>query len=102
MLKSKTVQNVLTEIAGLLVLTRILHILLVTFHEWRFNQKLKKETNEEFREIFTYSNFKRAIVEIQELKEQNLEMKEQNTQLTHRLENIERFIGYSDEKVKNE
>ena len=31
--KSKTVQNVLTDIAGLLVLTRILHILLVTFHE---------------------------------------------------------------------
>ena len=68
--KSKTVQNVLTDIAGLLVLTRILHILLVTFHEWRFNQKMKKETNEEFRDIFTYSNFKRAIVEIQETKEQ--------------------------------
>ena len=66
--KSKTVQNVLTDIAGLLVLTRILHILLVTFHEWRFNQKMKKETNEEFRDIFTYSNFKRAIVEIQETK----------------------------------
>ena len=107
--KSKTVQNVLTEIAGLLVLTRILQLLLVTFHEWRFNQKMKKETNEEFRDIFTYSNFKRAIVEIQELKEQNLEMKEkneemkeQNSQLTQRLENIERFIGYSDDKVKNE
>ena len=107
--KSKTVQNVLTDIAGLLVLTRILHILLVTFHEWRFNQKMKKETNEEFRDIFTYYNFKRAIVEIQELKEQNLEMKEkneemkeQNSQLTQRLENIERFIGYSDDKVKNE
>ena len=29
---------------------------------------MKKETNEEFRDIFTYSNFKRAIVEIQETK----------------------------------
>jgi hypothetical protein len=29
---------------------------------------MKKETNEEFRDIFTYSNFKRTIVE-------NLEMK---------------------------
>jgi hypothetical protein len=79
--KSKTVQNVLTDIAGLLVLTRILHILLVTFHEWRFNQKMKKETNEEFRDIFTYSNFKRAIVEIQELKEQNLETKAYNEEM---------------------
>jgi hypothetical protein len=67
-LKSKTVQNVLTDIAGLLVLTRILHFLLVTYHEYRYNQKMKKETNEEFRDIFTYSNFKRAIVEIQETK----------------------------------
>jgi hypothetical protein len=73
--KSKTVQNVLTDIAGLLVLTRILQLLLVTFHEWRFNKKMKKEKNEEFRDIFTYSNFKRAIVEIQELKEQNLDTK---------------------------
>ena len=67
-LTGKRRKSALTEIAGLLVLTRILHILLVTFHEWRFNQKMKKETNEEFRDIFTYSNFKRTIVE-------NLEMK---------------------------
>ena len=36
------------------------------------------------------------------MKEQNEEMKEKNSQLTQRLENIERFIGYSDDKVKNE
>jgi hypothetical protein len=65
--KNKTVQIALTEIAGLLVLTSILRFLLVNFHEWRFNQKIKKETNEEFREIFTYSNFKGAIVKIQEM-----------------------------------
>ena len=60
--KTNTVLNVLTEIAGLLILARILSFLLVTFHEWKFNKKMKKETNEEFREVFTYSNFKRAIV----------------------------------------
>ena len=60
--KTKTVLNVLTEIAGLLILARILSFFLVNFHEWRFNKKMKKETNEEFREVFTYSNFKRAIV----------------------------------------
>ena len=47
--KSKTVQSALTEIAGLLVLTSILRFFLINFHEWRFNQKMKKETNEEFR-----------------------------------------------------
>jgi hypothetical protein len=46
----KTVQTVLTEIAGLLVLTRILQFFLVTFHEWRFNRKMIGETGEEFRE----------------------------------------------------
>jgi hypothetical protein len=29
-------------------------------------------------------------------------MNEKNRQLMQRLENMERFIGYSDEKVKNE
>jgi hypothetical protein len=59
----KTVQTVLTEIAGLLVLTRILQFFLVTFHEWRFNRKMIRETGEEFREVFTYPNFKRGMVE---------------------------------------
>jgi hypothetical protein len=59
----KTVQTVLTEIAGLLVLTRILQFFLVTFHEWRFNRKMIRETGEEFREVYTYPNFKRGMVE---------------------------------------
>jgi hypothetical protein len=45
---------------------------------------MKKETNEEFREIFTYSNFKRAIVEIQEMKTKNEEMNEKIYQLIQR------------------
>ena len=66
--KSKTVASVLSEIGGLLVLIRILTFLLRSFNEWRFNEKIKKETNEEFREIFTYSNFKKSMVEIKELR----------------------------------
>jgi hypothetical protein len=66
----KTVQTVLTEIAGLLVLTRILQFFLVTFHEWRFNRKMIGETGEEFREVFTYPNFKRGMVENQEMREE--------------------------------
>ena len=72
--KVKTVQRVLTEIAGLLVLTRILTSVLSSFNEWRFNRKIMRETNEEFREVFTYSNFKRTMVEVEELRAKNEEM----------------------------
>ena len=74
-----------------------------------FNRKIKKETNEEFREIFTYSNFKRTMVEneetkakIQEIEAENQEMKTKIGQLLQRVEGLERFTGHSDEKLKNE
>ena len=69
--KSKTVLQVLTEIAGLLVLTTILSLFLRSFNEWMFDRKIKRQTNDEFREIFTYSNFKRTMLENQETKAQN-------------------------------
>jgi len=37
---------------------------------------MKKETKEEFREVFTYQNFKRLIVENKEMKEEMREIKE--------------------------
>jgi uncharacterized membrane protein YidH (DUF202 family) len=61
--KSKTILNVLTDIAGLLVLFRLATLVLGIFHEQRFISKMKKETKEEFREVFTYDNFKRLQVE---------------------------------------
>ena len=67
--KSKTVQNVLSEIAGVLVLLRVFTLILSVFHEQRFISKMKKETKEEFREVFTYENFKRLLAENQEMKE---------------------------------
>jgi hypothetical protein len=60
--------NVLTEIAGLLVLLRLATLVLGIFHEQRFISKIKKETKEEFREVFTYDNFKRLQVENLEFK----------------------------------
>ena len=74
--KCKTVQNLLTEIAGLLVLFRVFTLILSSFHEQRFISKMKKETKEEFREVFTYQNFKRLIVENKEMKEEMREIKE--------------------------
>ena len=41
--KAKTVQVVLSEIAGLLVLTSILTLFLSSFNEWSFNRKMTKE-----------------------------------------------------------
>jgi hypothetical protein len=64
------VQNVLTEIAGLLVLVRVFTFILSVFHEKRFISKMTKQTKEEFREVFTYENIKRLIVENQEMKEE--------------------------------
>ena len=69
--KTKNVLQVLTEIAGLLVLTTILTLLLTSFNEWMFDRKIKRQTNDEFRDIFTYSNFKRIMIENQEMKAQN-------------------------------
>ncbi len=51
----------LTEIAGLLVLMRVASFVLGLFHEFRYNSKMKKETQEEFRDVFTYENFKQQI-----------------------------------------
>ena len=61
--KSKTILKVLTDIAGLLVLFRLATLVLGIFHEQKFISKMKKETKEEFREVFTYDNFKRLQVE---------------------------------------
>ena len=69
--KCKTLQSVLTEIAGLLVLTRLLTMFLRAFNEWQFNKKIKRESKEEFRDVFTYANFKRNMVEIQEVRREN-------------------------------
>ena len=67
-------QRVLSEIAGLLVLTRILTLVLHSFNEWSFYRKMRKENNEDVREVFTYSNFKKAMVEIREIKTKSQEI----------------------------
>ncbi len=79
--KVKTVQRVLSEVAGLLVLTRILTLVLRSFNEWSFNRKMTKENNEDIREVFTYSNFKKAIVKIQEIEAENLELKNKSQEI---------------------
>ena len=85
-----------------------------------------KENNEEFRDIFTYTNFKRTIVENQEMKEEiqqvraeiqevraenqevrakNQEMRtkvEQLMQFMHRAEDLSRFNEKSFDKMKKE
>lgn len=123
--KSKTVQDVLSEIAGLLIISRILTSFLHSFNELKFNRKIQKENNEEFRDVFTYSNFKKTLVEIQEMREENREMRVENQEMRvenqqmkaqnielkkqvdklmkfmQRTEDIERLSSHSDEKMKN-
>jgi hypothetical protein len=73
--RSKTLLNVLTEIAGLLVIFRLATFIIGIFHEQRFISKMKKETKEEFREVFTYDNFKRLQVENIEFKTEITDLK---------------------------
>jgi hypothetical protein len=77
-----------------------------------FNRKIKKETNEEFRDVFTYSNFKKTMAENQETKAKiieiealNIELKTKVNQLMQfmqRSEDLEKFSENTDEKEKNE
>ncbi len=87
--KVKNVQRVLSEIAGLLVLTRILTLVLRSFNEWSFNRKMTKENNEDVREVFTYSNFKKAMTEIREIKAENLEIGKENLEIKAKNQEIE-------------
>ena len=73
--KSKTMLNLLTEIAGLLVIFRLATFILGVFHEQRFIKKMKMETKEEFREVFTYENFKKLQVENMESKSEISQLK---------------------------
>jgi hypothetical protein len=96
--KSKTMLNVLTDIAGLLVLFRLATLVLGIFHEQRFISKMKKETKEEFREVFTYDNFKKLQVE-------NLKYDTEIGQLKEKVEEMSVFIDkirFLAEKDKNE
>jgi hypothetical protein len=68
------VQSALNDIAGLLIISRILTFFLNLVNEWLFNRKIKKETQEEFRDVFTYSNIKKTMVENQEIKSKNIEL----------------------------
>ncbi len=70
--KAKTLQQTLSEIAGLLVLIRVASLILGLFHEYRYNRKIMKETQEEFREVFTYENFKKQIL-INEQQDEKIE-----------------------------
>ena len=70
-------QNVLTDIAGLLVLVKVFTLMIRVFHEKRFISKMNQANkNEDFREVFTYENIKRLIDENKEMKEEIKEMRE--------------------------
>ncbi len=57
---------------------------------------MTKENNEDIREIFTYSNFKKTIVEIQEIKEENQEIKSKYQEI----ESVNKEIKKENEKMR--
>ena len=60
---------------------------------------MKKENDEDIREIFTYSNFKKTMVEIKEIKEENQEIKSKCHDIEN--ENIEIKIETEAMRVNN-
>jgi hypothetical protein len=107
--KSKTVEKVLTEIAGLLVLGRVLTLFLRSFNEWKYNKKIMKENNEDFREVFTYANFKKTMKEYHEMREENremnmrmIEMKTEIDQLKQSRQTEEESEKYTGQRIKND
>ncbi len=42
---------------------------------------MRKENNEDVREVFTYSNFKKAMVKIQEIEAENLDIKSKSQEI---------------------
>jgi hypothetical protein len=87
--KDKTVRAFLNEIAGLLVLTSILTFLLSMFNEWSFDRKIMKEANEDFREVFTYQNFKKTMVQNQESKAQIEKIEAENQEMKVQIQEME-------------
>ena len=68
-----------------------------------------KEVNEDFRDIFTYSNFRKTMVENQEMREENHEIKEQNMEMRREIGAVKKFMKrveeserYSEQRVKND
>jgi hypothetical protein len=103
--KSDTMMNVLTYIAGLLVLLRLATLALSIFHEQRFISKMKKETKEEFREVFTYENFKKLQVENLKYDTEISQLKDKQSELMEKVEEMSVFIDkirFIAEKDKNE
>jgi hypothetical protein len=66
------------------------------FNEWSFDRKIMKEENEDFREVFTYQNFKKTMVEnqeskakIEEIKGENKEIKTENQEMIAKIQDME-------------
>ncbi len=104
--KAKTLQQTFTEIAGLLVLMRVATLILGLYHEYRYNRKIKMETQEEFREVFTYENFKQHIVINDQQNEEIANMKEEIGNLKEEIQElksiIQEIVQTNGKKVKDD
>lgn len=50
-----------------------------------YNRKMMKETNENFREVFTYTNFKKTMIENQQMRAQVDEVRAENQEMNVRM-----------------
>lgn len=67
----------LAEISGLLVLLKVISLFFSFIHQSLFDRELRKfeEVGERnYKEVFTYSNFKQALNDIETLKEKYIRL----------------------------
>lgn len=70
--KSKKVLTALAEASGLLVILKVLSLFFSYIHEYLFDREMREKEEEGercYKEVFTYTNFKKALSDIEIMKE---------------------------------
>ena len=83
--KPKSLLQALSEIGGLLIIFRI-SLLLVYAHEKFFDRELNKTNSQNFKELFTFDNFRNALLEIEQRKIKNDDYSHQIEQQSAKIE----------------
>ena len=78
----RTLIGTLSQIGGLLVIFKFSTILLAFIHQKMFERTMRKEvTADDFKKVYSFSNFSEALIKIHELENKNEELEARTDQL---------------------
>ncbi|TNV80795.1 hypothetical protein FGO68_gene5147 [Halteria grandinella] len=99
--QAKKVLATLAEVSGLLILLKILTVVFSFIHEYLFNKEMRDQEEigeRNYKEVFTYTNFKKALRDIEILKEnftslnvKYQELQEQNMVMQYQLRQVRKI-----------